>query len=182
MARASRPESRDVLKERARRLGSMRLRTRTRSARGRRPANPNPIAEIGGHRPEPAPRREKGECCLVSFVERFLRRPRGRWPHGTNGISPGWPDRREPRPEIDRAGSFLTQQVDLAVRGGFARAEAPAGYAHRAASVPAIHTFVCATSRVLAEGSGQIAGAYARHRARTDSFARSINRLRGDLR
>ena len=46
--------------------------------RSRQPStNPNSVAEIGGHRPELAPRREKGECCLVSFVERILRRPGG---------------------------------------------------------------------------------------------------------
>jgi hypothetical protein len=73
-------------------------------------ANPNSVAEIGGHRPEPAPRLEKAKCCQASFVERFLRRRRGRWPHGTNGISPGWPDWRNPALEIDRAGSFLTQR------------------------------------------------------------------------
>jgi len=64
-------------------------------------ANPNSVAEIGGHRPEPAPRLEKAECCLVSLIERFLRRRRGRWPHGTNGIPRGWPDRRNPALEID---------------------------------------------------------------------------------
>ena len=36
----------------------------------------------------------------------------------------GLADRREAALEIDRGRSFLTQQLDLAVQGGFARGEA----------------------------------------------------------
>ena len=65
------------------------------------------------------------------------------------------------------------QQLALAVRGGFARGEDPAGCARVAAVVPAIHTLVCAISRVLAEGSGQIARVLPRlDRGQTRSLAR----------
>ena len=126
MARASPPEFREYLR-RERAPGGDEG-SNSDPERSRQPsANPNPIAEIGGCRPSPAPRREKGGCFLVSFVERFLRRLRERWPQGANWISPGWPDRRELRPRNRQGSSFSPQQLDLAVRGGFVRGEDPVG-------------------------------------------------------
>jgi hypothetical protein len=180
MARARRPEFREYL----RRECPLWVDEASDSdaERSRAPSgNPKSVAEIGGHRPEPTPRLEKAECCLVSFVERFLRRPRGRWPHGTNGISLGWLTGGKPAQEIDRAGSFLTQQLALAVRGGFARVKTPRAALATPPSSLTIHARLrdlpssCRSFRAGCRG-------LERPRARTDSFVRSINPQRGDFR
>jgi hypothetical protein len=84
--------------------------------------------------------------------------------------------RNRPRVTNRQGSSFFTQQLARNVRGGFAEVTTPSAAPAAASGAADIRAFVFAASPIVAEGFRQARRGSARHRARTDSLARSINR------